>query len=101
MATKPMVTEEQLVHDLLEGVSALLNQEVDVYEEQISPTGEVVNKRVGTRRVITAASLQAANAAINSKAVQKHFAEQKRGTTVNVRKELQREKQKQIEVLDE
>ena len=101
MATKSNIAEEQLVHDLLEGVSALLNQEVAVYEEQITPTGEVVNKRVGTRRVITAANLQAANAALNSKAVQKHFAEQKRGTTVNVREELQREKQKQIEVLDE
>jgi uncharacterized protein YbjQ (UPF0145 family) len=101
LATDPTVTEEHLVHDLLAGVSALLNQEVDVYEEQIAPTGEVINKKIGTRRVITAANLQAANATINSKAVQKHFAEQKRGTTVNVRKELQRENQKQIEVLDE
>ena len=101
MDTPPQVTEQQLICDLLEGVSALLNQEVDLYEEHVSPTGEVVNKRVGSRRVITAANLQAANAAINSKAVQKHFAELKRGTTVNVRKGLQREKQKQIEVLDE
>ena len=102
MDTPPKrVTEETLILSLLEGAYALLNQEVDVYEDRVTGDGTVYQTKIGTRRILTAANLQAAGSVINSKAAQKHFAEQKRGTTVNVRKELQREKLKQIEVLDE
>ena len=100
MAT-PTITEELLIKAQLEGAYALLTEEVDVYEEQITPAGEVVHKKVGTRKAITAANLQAATSAINSKAVQKYFAEQSKKKTVNVREMLQNEKQAQIEVQDE
>lgn len=102
MATTPtLISEAELLQELLEAAHLLLTQEVDTYEEQISPTGEVIHKKTGKSRIITAANLQAANSVINSKAAQKHFAEQRRGLTVNVRKRLQQERQPQIEVLDE
>lgn len=97
------ITEENLIKDLLARTQDLLNQEVDVYDEVIDPAeGVPVQKKVGTRRIITAANLQAAATVINSKAVQKYFAEQSRGKNVNVRKALRKEqKLKQVEVQDE
>ena len=99
MAT-PGITEQELLAAVIEGALTLLTQELDVYEEQISPTGEVVHKKVGTRKTITAANLQAANATLNSKAVQKHFAQSGR-KTVNVQKRLRKERNNKLEVLDE
>lgn len=99
----PCLTEKELVQAQIAAAYSLLTKETDIYEEQITPTGEVVHKKVGSKRNVTAADLQAASSTINSKSVQKYFAEQNRGNTVNVRKGLAHAKkqQKQLEVEDE